>query len=206
MPANLIIDLKTKIAYDALINNPDASVAAAKRDALFVFDAANFKVEIHGEFRDLGIDSTRRAFRDLLSKDLRDPEKSIEQFGTVAYKTLTKGRRDQARAALANAAAPLPGGAAPIGPPAGVTGQMDAAQAGLHKGMRTSLLVEIEQATRDFALASPTHPAFVTRSARLGRAVGDLEKISGLLEVNLNEAAALEFFLLRSLRHWTAKN
>ncbi len=84
--------------------------------------------------------------------------------------------------------------------------EMDAAQAGLHKGMRTSLLVEIEQATRDFALASPTHPAFVTRSARLGRAVGDLEKISGLLEVNLNEAAALEFFLLRSLRHWTAKN
>jgi DNA polymerase-3 subunit delta' len=84
--------------------------------------------------------------------------------------------------------------------------EMDAAQAGLHKGMRTSLLVEIEQATRDFALASPSEPAIVNRAVRLGRAVGDLEKISGLLEVNLNEAAALEYFLLRSLRHWTAKN
>jgi len=84
--------------------------------------------------------------------------------------------------------------------------EMDAAQSGLHKGMRTSLLVEIEQATRDFALGSPSDPAIVLRAARLSRAVGDLEKITGLLEVNLNEAAALEFFLLRSLRHWTAKN
>ena len=36
--------------------------------------------------------------------------------------------------------------------------EMDAAQSGLHKGMRSSLLVEIEQATRDFALASAYGP------------------------------------------------
>jgi hypothetical protein len=72
--------------------------------------------------------------------------------------------------------------------------------------MRASLLVEIEQATRDFALAKPDDDAVAARSARLARAVADLEKISGLLEVNLNEAAALEYFLLRSLRHWTGKN
>ena len=104
--------------------------------------------------------------------------------------------------------------------------EIEAVQTGLHKGLRASLLVELEQATRDFALAlsagqqnaaqpsaaaNPAH-ASVQRSAlqlnalRLARAVTDLEKISGLLEVNLAEAAALEFFLLRSLRHWTAKN
>jgi len=84
--------------------------------------------------------------------------------------------------------------------------EITAAQAGLHKGLRASLLVEIEQATRDFALGSVSHPALATRAARLGRAIADLEKISGLLEVNLKEDAALEYFLLRSLRHWTAKH
>jgi DNA polymerase-3 subunit delta' len=87
--------------------------------------------------------------------------------------------------------------------------EIEAMQTGLHKGLRASLLVELEQATRDFALGRPGDPAGpVTRdrAARLTRAIADLEKIAGLLEVNLAEAAALEFFLLRSLRHWTAKN
>jgi DNA polymerase-3 subunit delta' len=84
--------------------------------------------------------------------------------------------------------------------------EVDAAQAGLHKGLRASLLVEIEQATRNFALAKPDDPAIATHAARLARTVADLEKISGLLEVNLKEDAALEYFLLRSLRHWTGKN
>lgn len=84
--------------------------------------------------------------------------------------------------------------------------EMDAAQVGLHKGLRASLLVEIEQATRNFALAQPNDPALAARAARLARSVADLEKISGLLEVNLKEDAALEYFLLRSLRHWTGKN
>lgn len=83
--------------------------------------------------------------------------------------------------------------------------EITAAQAGLHKGLRASLLVEIEQATRDFALGHAGNTALATRAARLGRAIADLEKISGLLEVNLKEDAALEYFLLRSLRHWTAK-
>jgi len=84
--------------------------------------------------------------------------------------------------------------------------EVTAMQAGMHKGLRASLLVEIEQATRDFALANPGDPAIAARSTRLGRAIADLEKISGLLEVNLKEDAALEYFLLRSLRHWTAKS
>ncbi len=84
--------------------------------------------------------------------------------------------------------------------------EREAAQVGLHKGLRASLLVEIEQATRNFALAKPGDPAIAMRANRLARTVADLEKISGLLEVNLKEDAALEFFLLRSLRHWSGKN
>ncbi|MGA2051689.1 MAG: DNA polymerase III subunit gamma/tau [Opitutales bacterium] len=90
--------------------------------------------------------------------------------------------------------------------------EVEAIQTGLHKGLRSSLLVELEQATRDFALAPPagtivppTQSAIQQKAPRLARAVADLEKIAGLLEVNIAEAAALEFFLLRSLRHWTAK-
>lgn len=91
--------------------------------------------------------------------------------------------------------------------PAGLEDEeMDAAQVGLHKGLRASLLVEIERATRDFALENPGDAALATRTARLARAVADLEKTAGLLEVNLKEDAAIEYFLLRSLRHWTGKN
>ncbi len=126
MPANLIVTL-AKLDYDALVNNTSEAVVAAKADPLFVFDAAGHKVEIHGEFRDLGTSSKRRAFRDLVSPDLRDPEKAIARFGTPQYKLDTKNRRDQARLALAVVAPP---GAPVIGPPAGVTGQMDASQAG----------------------------------------------------------------------------
>jgi len=84
--------------------------------------------------------------------------------------------------------------------------EISAAQTGIHKGLRSGLLVEIEQASRDFALGQPADPSLPARAAKLSRAVADLEKISGLLEVNLKEDAALEYFLLRSLRHWTAKN
>jgi DNA polymerase-3 subunit delta' len=91
--------------------------------------------------------------------------------------------------------------------PAGLEDEeLEAAQSGLQRGVRDSLLVELEQATRDFALAKPNDPAIAHRAARLARGVADLEKISGLLKVNLNDAAALEYFLLRSLRHWTAKH
>jgi DNA polymerase-3 subunit delta' len=84
--------------------------------------------------------------------------------------------------------------------------EIEAMQTGLHKGLRSTLLVELEQATRDFALAGSPPPPIRDRAPRLARAVADLEKVARLLEVNIAEAAALEFFLLRSLRHWTAKN
>jgi DNA polymerase-3 subunit delta' len=88
------------------------------------------------------------------------------------------------------------------------------------EALRASLLVELEQATRDFALAPSSSPSSISsapaapvphapehnQALRLARAIADLEKAAGLLEVNIAEAVALEFFLLRSLRHWTAKN
>jgi ankyrin repeat protein len=98
-------------------------------DPLFVFNAANHTVEIHGEYRETGSTQLRRNIRFMVSEDLNNAEKAIERFGTRAYKRLTKRRRDEARRALRNVAPP--GGAA-AGPPAGVTGQMDAGQAGDH--------------------------------------------------------------------------
>jgi len=130
VPANLIIPL-TQVDYDNIVNSTESFVIAAKADALFVFDAATPAVEIHGEFRDLGQSANRRNFRDKLSATLREPEASIEQFGTPAYKLLTEQRRDQARTSLSNVAPPIVG-VPPLPPPHGVTGDMNAVQGAEH--------------------------------------------------------------------------
>jgi ankyrin repeat protein len=151
MKARLIVTL-TQQEYTDLLANPDPSVAAAQNDALFEFDAVGFRIKIKGEFRELGTSPERRNFRKLLSNDLLEPEKAIERFGTKSYKRLTKQRRDRARAALANVAPP---GGAVIGRPAGLTGQMDAAQAGQHMLANGGGFVmgyeHKDQNTKDFA-------------------------------------------------------
>jgi DNA polymerase-3 subunit delta' len=80
-----------------------------------------------------------------------------------------------------------------------------ALETGIANGLRSRLFAEIEQATRSFALprlmsaaAEPTRRAFVA-------AIEQLEHDVGLLRLNLNEAAALEHFLLSSLRLWTRR-
>jgi DNA polymerase-3 subunit delta' len=80
-----------------------------------------------------------------------------------------------------------------------------AIETGIANGLRSRLFAEIETATRTFALphllnanAGPTRRALVA-------AVGQLEHDVGLLRLNLNESAALEHFLLSSLRLWTRK-
>lgn len=80
-----------------------------------------------------------------------------------------------------------------------------AIESGIANGLRSRLFAEIEQATRAFAL-----PRLVSASAESTRrsfiaAIGQLEHDVGLLRLNLNEAAALEHFLLCSLRIWTRK-
>lgn len=80
----------------------------------------------------------------------------------------------------------------------------EAIQTGIANGIRSRLFGEIEQATRVFALPRLIEGDAVTRRAFTG-AIEKLEHDVGLLRLNLNEAAALEGFLLSSLRIWSKR-
>ena len=75
---------------------------------------------------------------------------------------------------------------------------------GIANGLRARLFIEIEQGTRTFALPRLRAGDGTTRRA-LTDAITKLEHDVGLLRLNLNESAALENFLLSSLRLWTRK-
>ncbi|MDB6167826.1 MAG: polymerase subunit gamma/tau [Verrucomicrobia bacterium] len=79
-----------------------------------------------------------------------------------------------------------------------------AIETGIANGLRARLFAEIETATRAFAL-----PRLLAGDAGAGRAfasaIGKLEHNVGLLRLNLNVSAALEDFLLTSLRLWTKR-
>ncbi len=77
--------------------------------------------------------------------------------------------------------------------------QVVAMETGYMKSLRGRMLSEIEEQTRNAALDTED---LATAGRRLDRAVQLLEKSAGLLEVNFQEAAALEYFLLSSLRVW----
>lgn len=79
-----------------------------------------------------------------------------------------------------------------------------AIETGIANGLRSRLFAEVEQATRTFALPRLTEGDATTRRAIVS-AVEKLEHNVGLLRLNLNEAAALEDFLLSSLRLWTKR-
>ena len=79
-----------------------------------------------------------------------------------------------------------------------------AIETGIANGLRARLFAEIETATRTFAL-----PRLAVSDERTRRAypaaIEKLEHNVGLLRLNLNESAALEDFLLSSLRLWTQR-
>ncbi len=82
--------------------------------------------------------------------------------------------------------------------------QQAALEAGLSRGLRKQLYAQIERATAAFAKrrlkdAPETSTKIILA---LNHVTEALEKTSGLLELNLNEAAAFELFLLKSLRIW----
>ncbi len=79
-----------------------------------------------------------------------------------------------------------------------------AIETGIANGLRARLFAEIEQATRAFALPRLSAGDAATRRALIG-AIEKLEHAVGLLRLNLNESAALENFLLTSLRLWTKR-
>ena len=82
--------------------------------------------------------------------------------------------------------------------------EIDAIETGIANGIRLRLFAEIETATRAHAL-----PRLIAGDESAGRAfttsIAKLEHAVGLLRLNLNESAALEDFLLASLRIWTRK-
>ena len=79
--------------------------------------------------------------------------------------------------------------------------QISAFEEGVKVSVRRRFMLEIERATHAFAreLAERGEP-FPARA--LTEAVSRLETCAGLLHVNLKEQAALEHFLLHSLRIW----
>ena len=80
----------------------------------------------------------------------------------------------------------------------------EAIQTGIANGLRTRLFAGIGQATRAFALPRLTAGDASARRS-LTAAIESLEHHAGLLRVNLNESAALEAFLLASLRIWAKR-
>lgn len=83
-----------------------------------------------------------------------------------------------------------------------------AIETGIANGLRTRLFAEIELATRAFALSAfgTDNPEQRRGAAQsLVAAIEKLEHDAGLLRLNLNEAAALEDFLLSSLRIWSKR-
>lgn len=78
--------------------------------------------------------------------------------------------------------------------------EREAQEVGIRRGVRREALRELESATRRAAHEASHEAPF--KSVALAQAVDELEKVSGLLEVNLKEEAALEAFFLRSLRIW----
>lgn len=82
--------------------------------------------------------------------------------------------------------------------------EAEAIETGIANGIRARLFGEIEQATRAFALPRLTAGDEPTRRA-VTAAIDKLEHDVGLLRLNMNEAAALEDFLLCSLRIWSKR-
>jgi len=82
--------------------------------------------------------------------------------------------------------------------------EIEAIQTGITNGIRFKLFAEIERATSQFARQ---RLAAGDDSARrlLGASIGQLEHDVGLLRLNFNESAALENFLLTSLRLWSKR-
>lgn len=83
--------------------------------------------------------------------------------------------------------------------------EKSAMEAGMSRGYRKQLFGEIEKETvryaRDIEQANPGELPVIA----LNRAIEALEKSAGLLDLNFNQASALELFFLQSLRIWTAR-
>jgi DNA polymerase-3 subunit delta' len=84
--------------------------------------------------------------------------------------------------------------------------EAEAVQTGIANGLRARLLITIAQATRAFALPRLATAATAADTRRaLTATIETLEHDNSLLRLNLSESAALEDFLLASLRLWSRR-
>jgi DNA polymerase-3 subunit delta' len=83
--------------------------------------------------------------------------------------------------------------------------ERDALEAGIRRGVRSSLLAEVAEITRQTVITAKNTPHLSKLGVKLARVLSCLEKNVGLMEVNLKDEAAMENFYLSSLRIWSAK-
>lgn len=83
--------------------------------------------------------------------------------------------------------------------------ERDAMEAGIRRGVRTTLFGHLSDATRTVVTADELRGDLPKLGVKLARALSSLERNASLLEVNLKDEAAIENFHLSSLRIWTAK-
>ncbi len=79
--------------------------------------------------------------------------------------------------------------------------EIEALKVGMRKGERDKLLIEIEENTRLAAIELSHEVPFPAQL--LARSVEALESTTGLLALNMKDDAAIESFLLQSLKIWT---
>lgn len=82
--------------------------------------------------------------------------------------------------------------------------EKEAMEVSLSKGFRKQLFGEVEKCTAAFTREIEQYNPGELPAIALSRAVETLERTVGLLEINFNQAAAIELFFLASLRIWTA--
>jgi DNA polymerase-3 subunit delta' len=82
--------------------------------------------------------------------------------------------------------------------------ELIALESGCRKGLRNRLFIELETETHAFAIEKRESENFPVSA--ISQAVETLEGAVGLMELNLKETVVLEYFLLQSLRIWTARS
>jgi DNA polymerase-3 subunit delta' len=83
--------------------------------------------------------------------------------------------------------------------------EQEAIETGLSKGLRDRLFADIERATSTFVRTVLSGADAGVAARAFAETVKHLEHSVGLLRVNFSDAAALELFLLKTLRAWTRK-
>ena len=81
--------------------------------------------------------------------------------------------------------------------------EKDAIETSIRKGIRAQLMKNLILQSRKLVVESKLPLENV--AGKLARVISAAEKVSGLLEVNLKDETAFEYFWLFSLRTWSAK-